>query len=229
MADQTGISSLRGSSFQYVYNTDYEASWYTFSDEQDVREALWDIKPGDVILDVGCGLGSYAMSAMALGAARADCWTPITSEQVYFQKSLVLNKWDQKVFVFPTGLWDRPGWLKILLNEQGGPIGREFHEKEVEGSFRVDTIDNLMNKLLIYAKGPRYWLKIDTEGAEPEILKGGVEFLRRNRPMILVENHDFCRPNATAIVQEFLESEGYKLQMHRPRFTISHSLFVPVN
>lgn len=234
MTTSTKVGHFKGRPFNYVTADDYEASWWTFVDEQAVRDTFWDIKEGDVVLDIGSALGSYALSALACGAAYVDCWTPDKKEQTFLGYSLRANHWESKAFVHTMGLWDQPGWLHLLHDEKNQLKDRQFSLEQptpvgnpVDMIFKVDSLDAIRERLKIWPTGPAYWLKLDTEGAEPEILKGAQKFIRENRPKILLENHDFCRPNATELAKGFLESEGYSLKECRPHYMVSHSLFLP--
>ena len=48
---------------------------WTFADEQIVRDTLFEVQSGYTVFDVGCGFGSYAFSALAIGATHAHCWS----------------------------------------------------------------------------------------------------------------------------------------------------------
>lgn len=49
-------------------------------------------------------------------------------------------------------------------------------------------------------------IKIDVEGHELEVLRGGLETIRRDRPVLIIENN----PDQSAAIQALLEETGYR-------------------
>lgn len=58
--------------------------------------------------------------------------------------------------------------------------------------------------------GPIGFIKIDVEGHELAVLEGGLEILRRDKPVILLEAEDRHRPSAVRTVTHFLSELGYR-------------------
>lgn len=58
--------------------------------------------------------------------------------------------------------------------------------------------------------GPIGFIKIDVEGHELAVLEGGVDVLRRDMPVILLEAEDRHRPSAVRTVTNFLSALGYR-------------------
>jgi FkbM family methyltransferase len=212
-------SSFRGKDFKFQCDPEDHSSHWTFEDERGVRDELWDVHEGDIILDVGAAFGSYALSALAVGASFVHSWSMETHHQIMMEESLKANRWEKRCTVNRFGLFHRPGWYRWQ--------DRRFSETPEEGFVVVDSIDHMMEDPELFPYGPRYFIKIDTEGAEPEILKGAEKFLEVHRPNILVENHDFLRPHATSLVREYLAEQGFELSVDRPSAMCSHSLYLP--
>ncbi|NJN91196.1 MAG: FkbM family methyltransferase, partial [Leptolyngbyaceae cyanobacterium SL_5_14] len=68
------------------------------------------------------------------------------------------------------------------------------------------------------------WLKIDAEGHEMQVLKGGDRLLRDFKPGILYENVSGAKSNNQPVA-EFLIAQGYNLFCYRPYL----QELVPVN
>lgn len=70
------------------------------------------------------------------------------------------------------------------------------------------------------------FIKIDVEGHEIAVLEGGIETLRRERPVIVVEAEDQHRPGAVISLQSYLKTAGYRLVWNNPGPQRSANLFV---
>jgi len=200
-------------------------SHWTHYDEQSVRNAMWNIESGDVILDIGAAFGSYSLTALVRGAERIWAWSPQgpvggTPEKVMFEQSLKLNEWSDRVTVYGDhGLFNSDGWLNTET--------QEFTEEQPPPSpdvIRVSTLDT-------WGKQNRPskidWLKMDVEGAEVEVLRGGVAFMQYYRPKVLVENHNFKRATIEQEVRDFMLGLNYREVSTVPHHSVTHSLYVP--
>jgi FkbM family methyltransferase len=198
-------------------------SWYTFEDEVDVREALWNIRKGDVVFDIGAAYGSYSLTALALGAAFVYAWSPTqdagASEPQLFEASLALNGWMDQTVVYRHGLYSQSGWLNAATQEFTVEKPSELTVDHV----RVERLDDST------AGGAPdiHWMKLDVEGAEVEVLKGAGATIRRARPVIVCENHTFKRKTLEKEVRDLLEGWGYRHVSTTPYHSVSHSLFEP--
>lgn len=208
-----GHCTFKGKTFEFAQD-EVHASHWTFEDEHSIRDALWDIQPGDVVLDIGCAYGSYSLCALAAGASRILAWNPNLHECELMQKSLELNGWENRCDFYYDGLYSGVGYLN--------DYHQSFSATPVEGSFPVRTLDSY--NLVISSPT---WLKIDVEGAEVEVLKGAEQFIRAHKPKILVENHEFKAAGITHRVIEYLATLDYKLVQTIPYHSVSHSLLVP--
>ena len=230
--------AFRGIPFAAQVDEADHSSWYTFTDEQVVRDTLFEIQAGDLLFDVGCGFGSYAFSALAIGAAHAHCWS-INAPHIELMKlTAAVNGWEGKVTLNGTGLYKESGWLV--------ESSQAFTQAAVPGQecFQVETLDDYIARLPREMKLPPFeyqvaarkktWLKIDTEGAELEILQGAKQFIQDYRPTILLENHDFKRPGAAQGVLAWLTTSteeggpGYEHIKTVPHYSVSHSVYRPL-
>lgn len=183
------------------------------NDEADVRERHWHTGPGEVVLDIGSSHGSYLLAALSEGADRVYGWAPEGDYEV-LARNVAINGWQDRASLRPSGVWRYSGWLRT------NPAGPDYSELEPDQSayayenaygcpverpevgpwFRVEQLD------VMFAPGGRrtdLW-KLDVEGAELEVLRGGERLLRRDRPRVLVETHDCYVPGIGAAVREFM-------------------------
>tara|TARA_B100000886_G_scaffold185128_1_gene127012 strand:- start:3340 stop:3972 length:633 start_codon:yes stop_codon:yes gene_type:complete len=83
--------------------------------------------------------------------------------------------------------------------------------KKISKKFRSTTIDNLVSSLSLEPK----FIKIDTEGAEFDILKGMQETLKKFKPKIMLEKHPTMLPKDISIesVNKMLIDHKYKANL----------------
>lgn len=219
----TKTIAFRGNSFQLAYN-DVHASWWSFEDEKDVREALWDIKPGDLVLDVGCAYGSYTLCALAAGAAKVMAWTPDENEMSVLRESLILNGWENKCDTITSGIYGEDGWLEAFSQTfSKEPFTQQFPDpKQI---FEVHPLTYWES--MISSEFERVWMKLDVEGSELQILQGAQELIKKLKPNIFVENHEFKAHGIGQHVRDFMEQLGWTHIETRPYHSVSHSLYVP--
>jgi FkbM family methyltransferase len=225
----------RGKSFKVLACPEmWHPSWWSFNDEVETRELWWRVLPGDAVLDVGADFGSYALSALAQGAAHVHAWSPPFKrpteaiECATLTASAGLNGWTERLTCLPTGLWSKPGFLAAFDGPRNaeffptleGALARINGESGHCAAFEVGTLDALG-----IAKAD--WLKIDTEGCELAVLTGGIETIKRCRPIVLLEQHYHLDADCEKKADAFLAELGYEKVGTRPHYTIAHSLYRP--
>jgi FkbM family methyltransferase len=217
-----------GKTFTFLCDPDpkQHPTWWCFTDEKEVRERWWKIGKDEIVLDCGAAFGSYTLPALAQGAAHVYAWSP-EGMDVVLNKNLDANGWTSKCTVFKTGLWSKIGCLKCPEKTLPRLFMNEVEAKkdpEQGATFMVSTLDFHIPPSLKHVD----WIKLDVEGAEVEVLRGGKGVLNRWKPRILVENHLFKDPSIDKKVNGFLDSLnlGYVLIATIPYHGVSHSLYV---
>lgn len=207
MADMDHVEQLADFKVVCSSKSAYHPSLWSFLDEQDVRAKWWNPKNAHV-LDVGAAYGSYTLPALANGCM-VTSWSPpynvrgVAFEASVLRRSAEMNGWAKQLTVLETGLSDSFGTMTC---DESGP-------------FRVEPLDELGLEAS--------WLKIDAEGAELAILKGGQHLLERCRPKVLLENHLHLDQDCEAKCFAFLGSlgVGYKRVGILPGGVITHSFY----
>lgn len=219
--DKLHQKSFRGSDpFRYAQvkgtgDSDH-ASWWTFDDEQELRDRWWHPQAGETVLDIGAAFGSYALPALALGA-RVVCFSPADFDTELLNLNLSLNPTlEKRCLVVRDGLYSRQGWFN--------PDKGHFSSSSGGGQWlRCVSLDSFLLDRPGIAKID--WMKLDVEGAELEVLKGAETTLRLDRPKILVENHEFQVKGIENQVRDFLSTFGYVCDGPYPHCAVSHSFF----
>lgn len=154
---------------------------YWFHDEQEIRDQYWHIKPGQVVVDVGCHIGSWAVPALSAGA------TVYAVDPIEARLEQLRQIWDgdpARLIAVRKALAEAGGYTpEFRANLDAGGY-TDFH---APADAQFSTLDEMATE---YGLTRLDWVKIDVEGAELGVLAGGREALARFRPSVLIEAHD---------------------------------------
>lgn len=232
--------TFRGKPYTVICNPEpTHASHASFLDELETCELWFDVKPGDVVLDVGAAVGSYTLPALVAGASMVYAWSPPGIDEIPYESYLLMlnlweNRYEDRCIVFPEGLWSSRGYMAMLDGPRPPKVCLTLHEARslVIGQpgfhtvFPVRTLDSVMAA----CNPPKVdWIKIDTEGCEVDILRGGSETLKKWKPKLYLENHYHVDPDVEQRTADLLVELGlsYEKVGTIPHHSISHSLYVP--
>lgn len=157
-----------------------EYSFDTFDiEEHELRDQYWNIKEGDVVIDVGASYGSYTLTACAMGAT-VYAFEPEPLVVQDLANNVAINHWEDRCEVFPTGMYSAV--TAIHMNEYAP------HWTVISCRYNMETIDRFVEHKKLTKLD---WLKIDIEGAETHAVLGGLKTIRELKPKMLIECHDF--------------------------------------
>ena len=188
---------FKGTKFFVTQGVTHPAySIFTFTDEEaDFRNQHWDIKEGDVVIDVGCSYGAYALTACALGAT-VYCFEPEKTVYDDLIKNIRLNDWVSRCTAYNSALWDKPA--RIDMKE----YAPHWPQQTITSTYPADSLDNVMSSHNLTKVN---WLKIDVEGVEEKVITGASNIIKQFKPNLLVECHDFMDPEISNRVKNMLE------------------------
>lgn len=138
-----------------------------------------------VVLDIGASTGSFCLLPTINACMKVHAFEPSPLPLEILRNNIALNRLQSRVTVHPYALSDKNGiaLLKVPKTRQGGmaclgtlAFFSEWEEVEVE-TRRLDDL-NL---------GRVHFLKIDVEGHELFVLRGGEKMIRGQRPGIMME------------------------------------------
>ncbi|MGH9487382.1 MAG: FkbM family methyltransferase [Terriglobales bacterium] len=165
------------------------------------------LRPGMVVVDIGANIGYYTLLCSRCvgpgGHVYAFEPTPANIEQL--TENLRLNPFATNVTVRACAAGEAARRLQLI--ESAGDSGQNYMSL-AEGGTEVIAIDSLQLPRLDF-------LKMDTEGFEPYVLRGAAATIARCRPVLLVEvNPPFlARYGHTASdLAKLLAQMGYRLQ-----------------
>lgn len=171
-----------------------------FNEEDQDRDTWWNIKSGDIVVDVGAGTGSWTLPAAAMGGLvyAFEC-DPM---RVNALKANVSCNKGMNVITEDRGLYSRECELGMDVNSSSVMLQLGYNPQQ---RVKMTTLDKWWNT---YGQAKLDWLKIDVEGAEVHVLAGAVETIKKYKPKIIVEAHTFIIPDIDGMVLSFINRLG---------------------
>lgn len=154
------------------------------------------ITPGTAVIDVGAHVGYFSRrfadhnpTGLVLAFEPQSVPRSIATVASFFRRQ-------RNIVQFPMALGSAPGLveLKIPIKSKGKigiGLAHVGHADDLGDRFRIkrevvprDTLDNVLARV---APGPVSMVKIDVEGGELDVLRGAVDLLARDRPVVVCE------------------------------------------
>jgi FkbM family methyltransferase len=174
---------------------------------------------GATMLDIGANIGSVSLYwANRAPSLRVHCYEPNPSAVDTLRQNVHANGLTQRVTIFPEGVGRAAGTLPLWVNIPTDLSTAYLDESPVEGGRRIGVpmvgIDDAWKRL----NTPEIWLlKIDTEGAEVDILEGASTAFLASVRNAIVEYHDNIYPGSLERCQRLLERAGFQCRvLHHP-------------
>lgn len=149
-------------------------------------------EPKMVLLDVGAHFGLFSLAAIYFGGpkAKAIAVDPSPTATRMLEIQLRLNGLTDRVTVVQGSISDSNGWQELVttgVNGAGFFLPPDGHTGREITRSKTMTLDSLTNELKI---APTH-VKIDVEGGEAAVLRGGQNLLSKNNaPILLLELHN---------------------------------------
>lgn len=177
-----------------------------FSNEALERTRKW-VKPGEHILDIGGNIGNHSIFwAGVIGAARIYNFEPVASTFAIQARNIAINELGDVVKAHPLALGEKPGRGRISIPD-GQNMGSVRILEDMHGECEMASLDSLM-EAGAFRESPRIsFVKIDVEGFESAVLRGGKKFFACYKPIVLIEVFDRKKDEVFSILSAF----GYRL------------------
>jgi len=157
------------------------------ADESDMILRL--IKPGDVVFDIGANIGWYTLNIlMEHKGTLVYSFEPIKSSYQYLIKNLILNNQNtDKAYNF--GLSDKNKTVKFYFDIECAMASSMANLREGEDTVMVECeikrLDDFVSSMLSFEKLD--FIKCDVEGAELYVFRGGIETIKKYKPIVFSE------------------------------------------
>jgi len=171
-----------------------------------------------IFWDIGANIGLYSCYAAKHKDSKVYAFEPSIFNLEWLGRNIFLNKLSGKVIVVPTPLTDvmSQNALNFSSTEWSGALttfGQSYgHDgKDLKKVFEFSTLGISMNdaKNLLKIPQPDY-IKIDVDGIEYLILKGGEEVLLNTRELLIEINEKFAQQKSSC--EQYLKKLGFNLK-----------------
>jgi len=181
------------------------------------------LSPGMVMVDAGANEGLFTLVAAARvgGAGAVLAFEPSPREFARLAANCRLNAFGN-VRLFALGLSDRNGIASLAVAAGEHAVHNVLGElpEKVELAQRLPVPLARLDEVPGIAELPRLdLLKMDVEGAEFGLLRGGEATIRKHRPVILFECSDELlkkQGGSRAALLELLQAWGYRIYGFSP-------------
>lgn len=171
---------------------------------EEVKNVYMKPKKGDVVVDIGAHYGFYTLYASRLVGAEGVIlsFEPHPDNYKGLLTNLCLNG-IKNVKTFNTALGEFDGKTKLYIRSHSGWHSISIRSKDyiTVDLAKLDTIAEGLNLKKVDL------IKMDTEGAELDILKGANEVVKRFKPSLTIAAYHF--PEQAVKLEEWLKKYPY--------------------
>jgi FkbM family methyltransferase len=212
------LNNFKGVKFNingHLIRLDESLRRWDYSSEQGMFNIMQErLRPGDGFIDIGANFGLHAVFAASIVSETGQVVAvePLPKNVSYLTKHCELNKILNMDIVQAVVSNDSAKQIEFFFPDEqfiqtGGLKSKNGEDKKL-------LVDNLTLNNLVSRHNRRFnMVKVDVEGAEMDVILGGEDFLRRNRPDLLIEIHGFALPSFGYSVEDILgklKAIGYK-------------------
>jgi FkbM family methyltransferase len=176
--------------------------------------------PADALmLDIGANVGAVSLYWANLSPSlRIHCYEPNPAAFQSLRSNVERNGLNSRITIFPEGVGRTSGSLKLWIDVPTDLSTAYSETSPSEGGRRIEvpvvSLDEVWRRL---GEKEVWLLKVDTEGAEVDILEGASSRFFHVVQNAIIEYHDNIYPESLRRCQRVLEREGFSWRArHHP-------------
>jgi FkbM family methyltransferase len=172
----------------------------TFSTkEPETLEWIDSIQKNSILWDVGANIGLYSIFAAKRKNCKVWAFEPSVFNLELLARNIYVNELSKQICIVPVALSDNSGssQMRMTTTKWGGALstfGQDFgwNGKAMSQVFEFQIIGLTMQDATQLLKIPQPdYIKIDVDGLEHFILKGGFSVLAKVKQVLIEVNDDF--------------------------------------
>jgi FkbM family methyltransferase len=151
-------------------------------------QAVGQLRPGDLFVDIGAWIGGTALLAAARGAT-VLAFEPDPVARDEFERNIGVSGLGNRITVHPFALTNRDGRRLLTARDAlGDSMSSLYRRPQADRSTSVEAVD--VRSMLPQFEGARI-VKIDIEGGEYALLPAMRPWLRKHRPDLMLSLHTY--------------------------------------
>lgn len=138
-----------------------------------------------IVLDIGANIGNHTLFFCNEYKAKAVyCFEPVEETFSILVENMRLNHLEERVHLNKFGLGEREERRSVVRYDRGN-IGHTVLRTDKNGQLEIRRLDDsgIGEEVVL--------IKIDVEGMEANVLKGGLQLIQKNMPYIMIESFDY--------------------------------------
>jgi FkbM family methyltransferase len=187
-------------------------------EQDEIRFVRRVLTPGDSAIDIGAHVGFFTMQMAAASGheGRIYAFEPLDANADLLERSITENGFDQRVLFQRAAVGAVPGIATLTfpvetLNSGGAYLLRDG-TAPLAGNLKKEVAVVALDALEL--RRPIRFIKMDVEGAEPQVVRGARRLLTEDRPLILSELHPTQLERASGVTADDFLSQmstlGYR-------------------
>lgn len=186
---------------------------YGYWENNLIKYAEQYLHENSIILDIGANIGTWSIP-LAIKNRKIYSFEPYNSSFYALCGNIFINKKETSIYPYHTALTnDATKHTSMILPEsvnKGGCKLITTNSASLEQRYNLSTLDTFQFEKVDF-------IKLDVEGHELNVLKGGVDTILRCKPVIFFEcwainsHHWGGIPNTYTELMEYITSLGYKI------------------
>ena len=151
--------------------------------ENTLLSHLNDIVPKDgYALDCGANIGTHSVFFSGVMGLKTIAFEPIEKNRILLQEAIIQNDLQDLVSIEPVALGDQEGTVHLSAPDPNNP-GTFQITQGGEETASVVVLDNFLE----HVTSPIRLIKIDVEGFEASVMRGGINTIAKHKPCIVAE------------------------------------------
>jgi len=151
-----------------------------FMEYEDMIFLLHALQPNEIFVDVGANIGAYTILASKVVKSNSIAFEPLPATAERLKDQIQINRINAAVDIRNMGVGDKEGSLFFTNNND--TVNKVSLAGEVKNTTMVKVIT--LDKEL--AKDNQYFLKIDVEGFEYNVIEGASAILSNNNVSAII-------------------------------------------